>query len=228
MGNLTKSKLLLFDYDGTIVDSAKMIVRGAIEAFRMCGMPDPDPKKVKENIGKTLAVALKAYMPEGFNVTPSEISNAYKKWYAEQGRLGLQNEPIFPGMKRLLTHLKKTNNYYLAVATNKSRVALDNGLKKHNLTNYFDLTLTTDETEPKPNPEMAFSAMRKFRIDNKSTMIIGDTISDIGLGKNSQIITVGVSWGYNEVSVLKSHGADYIISSPEEFFNKLESNYFFS
>ena len=45
-----KNKLALFDYDGTIVDSAKMIVKGAIEAFRVCGIPDPDPKKVRENI----------------------------------------------------------------------------------------------------------------------------------------------------------------------------------
>ena len=61
-------KLVLFDYDGTIVDSAKMIVKGAIEAFRMCGLPDPDPNKVRENIGKPLATALDAYAPEGYEV----------------------------------------------------------------------------------------------------------------------------------------------------------------
>ena len=58
-------KLALFDYDGTIVDSAIMIVEGAIAAFRMCGLPDPDPKKVRENIGKPLAVALDLYLPPG-------------------------------------------------------------------------------------------------------------------------------------------------------------------
>ena len=61
-------RLALFDYDGTIVDSAIMIVEGAIAAFRICGLPDPDPAKVRENIGKPLAIALDEYMPPGFNV----------------------------------------------------------------------------------------------------------------------------------------------------------------
>ena len=88
-------KLALFDYDGTIVDSAIMIVEGAIAAFRMCGLPDPNPQKVRENIGKPLAIALDEYMPPGYNVTPEQISEAYRSWYAEQGRLGLQNEPLY-------------------------------------------------------------------------------------------------------------------------------------
>ena len=100
-------KLILFDYDGTIVDSAKMIVRGAIEAFRKCGLPDPDPKKVKENIVKTLAVALKVYAPRGYQVDPEKISKAYREWYAEQGKLGLQDEPLFEGMSILINKLKK-------------------------------------------------------------------------------------------------------------------------
>ena len=95
-------KLALFDYDGTIVDSAIMIVEGAIAAFRMCGLPDPNPKKVRENIGKPLATALDEYMPSGYEVTPEQISDAYRLWYAEQGRLGLQNEPLYPGVIDLL------------------------------------------------------------------------------------------------------------------------------
>ena len=99
-------KLALFDYDGTIVDSAIMIVEGAIAAFRMCGLPDPDPNKVRENIGKPLASALDAYAPKGYEVKPDMISNAYRTWYAEQGRLGLQDEPLFPGMFKLIHDLK--------------------------------------------------------------------------------------------------------------------------
>ena len=101
-------KLALFDYDGTIVDSAIMIVEGAIAAFRICGLPDPDPKKVRENIGRPLATALDFYMPPGYNVSPEQISEAYRSWYAEQGRLGLQNEPLYPGMVIVLYNLKKS------------------------------------------------------------------------------------------------------------------------
>merc|ERR1711995_255809 len=70
-----------------------MIVQGAIAAFRICGLPDPDPAKVRENIGKPLAIALDEYMPPGFNVTPNEISEAYRSWYASEISFGVTLKP---------------------------------------------------------------------------------------------------------------------------------------
>ena len=212
-------KLVLFDYDGTIVDSAKMIVKGAIEAFRMCGLPDPDPNKVRENIGKPLATALDAYAPEGYEVNPEMISNAYRKWYAEQGRLGLQDEPLFPGMFKLINDLKINKEFHIGVATNKSRIALNNGLKKHNLINIFDITLTMDEAKAKPDPDMAIQAMSMLNIEKKSTIIVGDTINDIGLGVNAGINSIGVAWGYNSIEMLRNQGADFIANDSKELFD---------
>ena len=214
-------KLVLFDYDGTIVDSAKMIVKGAIEAFRMCGLPDPDPNKVRENIGKPLATALDAYAPAGYEVNPEMISNAYRKWYAEQGRLGLQDEPLFPGMFKLINDLKINKEFHIGVATNKSRIALNNGLKKHNLINIFDITLTMDEAKAKPDPDMAIQAMSMLNIEKKSTIIVGDTINDLGLGVNAGINSIGVAWGYNSIEMLRNEGADFIIKDSEELFDTI-------
>ena len=214
-------KLVLFDYDGTIVDSAKMIVKGAIEAFRMCGLPDPDPNKVRENIGKPLATALDAYAPEGYEVNPEMISNAYRKWYSEQGRLGLQDEPLFPGMFKLINDLKINKEFHIGVATNKSRIALNNGLKKHNLINIFDITLTMDEAKAKPDPDMAIQAMSMLNIEKKSTIIVGDTINDIGLGVNAGINSIGVAWGYNSIEMLRNEGANFIIKNSEELFDTI-------
>ena len=216
-------KLILFDYDGTIVDSAKMIVKGAIEAFRMCGLPDPDPNKVRENIGKPLATALDAYAPKGYEVKPDMISNAYRTWYAEQGRLGLQDEPLFPGMFKLINDLKVNNHFYIGVVTNKSRIALNNGLKKHKLNNIFDVTLTMDEAKAKPDPDMAIQAMSKLNVKKKSTIIVGDTINDIGLGVKAGINSIGVSWGYNSIEILRNEGADFIIKDTEELFDTIIS-----
>ena len=214
-------KLILFDYDGTIVDSAIMIVKGAIEAFRMCGLPDPDPNKVRENIGKPLATALNIYAPKGYEVNPEMISNAYRKWYAEQGRLGLQEEPLYPGMFKLVNDLKTYKEFYIGIATNKSRVALNNGLKKHNLNKIFDITLTMDEARAKPDPDMAIQAMSKLNMKKKSTIIVGDTINDIGLGVNAGINSIGVAWGYNSVEMLKNEGANFIVKDSKELFNTI-------
>ena len=218
-------KLALFDYDGTIVDSAGMIVQGAIEAFRMCGLPDPDPQKVRENIGRPLAVALDVYMPEGYTVTPEQISEAYRSWYAEQGRLGLQNEPLYPGMVELIHELKR-NDWLIGIATNKSRVGLTNGLAKHNLTNIFDITLSTDENIAKPNPAMALRAMKELGVDEKYSVIIGDTINDIGLGVNSGITSIGVTWGYNNRKLLMSAGANHLVDNAQDL-SKLMNKLFF-
>ena len=208
-------KLALFDYDGTIVDSAIMIVEGAIAAFRICGLPDPDPKKVRENIGKPLAIALDEYMPPGFNVTPNEISEAYRSWYAEQGRLGLQNEPLYPGVVELLKELK-TDDWLIGIATNKSRIGLTNGLAKHSLSDMFDITLSTDENIPKPNPAMAIKAMNDLGVDKENCVMIGDTINDIGLGVNAGITSIGVTWGYNDKNLLISAGADYLVDDANQ------------
>ena len=214
--NLSKNlKLALFDYDGTIVDSAIMIVEGAIAAFRICGLPDPDPKKVRENIGKPLAVALDFYMPPGYNVSPELISEAYRSWYAEQGRLGLQNEPLYPGMIDLLHELKE-DDWLIGVATNKSRIGLTNGLAKHNISNIFDITLTTDENIPKPNPAMALKAINDLSVDKNYCVMIGDTINDIGLGVNAGVKSIGVTWGYNERELLSSAGASYLVNNSSE------------
>ena len=216
-------KLALFDYDGTIVDSAGMIVQGAIEAFRMCGLPDPDPQKVRENIGRPLAVALDVYMPVGYTVTPEQISEAYRSWYAEQGRLGLQNEPLYPGMVELI-HELKSNDWLIGIATNKSRIGLTNGLAKHNLSNIFDITLSTDENIAKPNPAMALRAMKELGVEEKYSVIIGDTINDIGLGVNSGITSIGVTWGYNNRKLLMSAGANHLVDNAQDLsklMNKL-------
>ena len=212
---LQNLRLALFDYDGTIVDSAIMIVEGAIAAFRICGLPDPDPKKVRENIGKPLAIALDEYMPPGFNVTPNEISEAYRSWYAEQGRLGLQNEPLYPGVVELLKELK-TNDWLIGIATNKSRIGLTNGLAKHSLSDMFDITLSTDENIPKPNPAMAIKAMNDLGVDKENCVMIGDTINDIGLGVNAGITSIGVTWGYNDKNLLLSAGANYLVDDANQ------------
>ena len=218
-------KLALFDYDGTIVDSAGMIVQGAIEAFRMCGLPDPDPQKVRENIGRPLNVALDVYMPVGYTVTPKQISEAYRSWYAEQGRLGLQNEPLYPGMVELI-HELKSNDWLIGIATNKSRIGLTNGLAKHNLSNIFDITLSTDENIAKPNPAMAIRAMKELGVEEKYSVIIGDTINDIGLGVNSGITSIGVTWGYNNRKLLMSAGANHLVDNAQDL-SKLMNKLFF-
>ena len=137
--------------------------------------------------------------------------------------MGLQDEPLYPGMFELIHDLKNNKEFNIGVATNKSRIALNNGLKKHNLNEIFHITLTMEEAKPKPDPDMAIQAMSKLNMKKKSTIIVGDTINDIGLGVNAGINSIGVSWGYNSIEMLRNEGADFIIKDTEELFDTIIS-----
>ena len=127
----------------------------------------------------------------------------------------MQNEPLYPGMVELLYNLKK-NNWLIGIATNKSRIGLTNGLAKHDLSDIFDITLSTDENIPKPNPAMALRAMKELGVARDQTFIIGDTVNDIGLGVNAGIVSIGVKWGYNSKDLLLSAGANHLVSDANE------------
>ena len=89
---------------------------------------------------------------------------------------------------------------------------------------YLIFTLSTDENIPKPNPAMAIRAMKELGIKEKYTVIIGDTINDIGLGVNAGITSIGVTWGYNSRELLISAGADHLVNNAQnlsKLMNKL-------
>jgi len=124
-------------------------------------------------------------------------------------------------MFKLINELKNHKEFNIGVATNKSRIALNNGLKKHSLNEIFDITLTMEEASPKPDPDMAIQAMSKLNIEKKSTVIVGDTINDIGLGVNAGINSIGVAWGYNSIEMLRNEGADFIVKDSKELFETI-------
>ena len=116
----------------------------------------------------------------------------------------------------------KSNEWFVGIATNKSRIGLTNGLAKHKLSDKFDITLSTDENIPKPNPAMAIKAMEELGVNKNSCVIIGDTINDIGLGVNAGITSIGVTWGYNDKKLLSSAGASYLVCNASELSNLMK------
>jgi len=78
-----------------------------------------------------------------------------------------------------------------------------------------------DEAKAKPDPDMAIQAMSMLNIEKKSTIIVGDTINDIGLGVNAGINSIGVAWGYNSIEMLRNEGADFIIKDSEELLDTI-------
>ena len=220
MLNKKNGKLLLFDYDGTLVDSAKMIIEGTIEAFKRCRLTIPEPEEIKAGIGQKLDIAIKSYLPLEHKGTLDEVIRQYRQWYVEKDLEGKQFEPLFENVKPVLEILHQ-DGWNLGIATNKSLRGLSRGLQHHKIERFFSIIMTTDNFTPKPNKAMAMHALKKLKVKNSDAFMIGDTIHDIKMGKNAQINTIGVTWGYNSIEELQQSKADYIINHPNKLFKIL-------
>ena len=220
MLNKKNGKLLLFDYDGTLVDSAKMIIEGTIEAFNRCGLVIPEPEEIQAGIGQKLDIAIKSYLPLEHKGTLDEVIRQYRQWYVEKDLEGKQFEPLFEDVKPVLEILHQ-DGWNLGIATNKSLRGLSRGLQHHKIERFFSIIMTTDNFTPKPNKAMAMHALKKLKVKNSDAFMIGDTIHDIKMGKNAQINTIGVTWGYNSIEELQQSKADYIINHPNKLFKIL-------
>tara|TARA_B100002051_G_scaffold85543_1_gene81804 strand:- start:315 stop:986 length:672 start_codon:yes stop_codon:yes gene_type:complete len=220
MLNKKNGKLLLFDYDGTLVDSANMIIEGTIEAFNRCGLAIPEPEEIRAGIGQKLDIAIKSYLPLEHKGTLDEVIRQYRQWYVEKDLEGKQFEPLFENVKPVLEILHQ-DGWNLGIATNKSLRGLSRGLQHHKIERFFSIIMTTDNFTPKPNKAMAMHALKKLKVKNSDAFMIGDTIHDIKMGKNAQINTIGVTWGYNSIEELQQSKADYIINHPNKLFKIL-------
>ena len=208
-------RLLLFDYDGTLVDSAQMIIDGTIEAFNRCGLVTPKPEEIKAGIGQKLDIAIKSYLPLEHKGMLDAVIRHYRQWYVEKDLEGKQFEPLFENVEPVLEILHR-DGWNLGIATNKSIRGLSRGLQHHKIEKFFSIIMTTDNFTPKPNKAMAIHALKKLEIQNSDTFMIGDTVHDIKMGKNAKINTIGVTWGYNTREELYQANADHIINDLNE------------
>ena len=153
------NRLVVFDCDGTLVDSQHNIVAAMSHAFGVHGIPVPGPDAVRRVVGLHLAEAVSTLVPAG---TSSEIRESVVAAYVEAFRVLREQpdhqEPLFPGVNDLLVALADTNTI-LAVATGKSRRGLTRTLERHGLTNHFFILKTADDGPGKPDPAILLDAM---------------------------------------------------------------------
>ena len=145
---------MLFDYDGTLVDTTKMIIEGTIEAFNRCGLVIPGPEEIQAGIGQKLDIAIKSYLPLEHKETRDEVIRQYRQWYVEKDLEGTQFEPLFENIKPVLEKLYQ-DGWNLGIATNKSLKGLNRGLLHHKIEKFFSIIITADNFIPKPNKAMA-------------------------------------------------------------------------
>ena len=202
-------QLVLFDCDGTLVDSQHHIVAAMHSAFGAQGLALPEPELVRRTVGLPLSVAIESLLPAGAGL--AAVVESYRQAAIAQRLDPDHHEPIFPGLIETLDRLDAAG-YLLGVATGKARRGLDFTLATHGLTGRF-VTLQTNDVVAagKPAPDMVLQAMAETGAVPASTIVVGDTSYDMEMARNAGVPAIGVAWGYHEEHVLRLAGASKII-----------------
>jgi phosphoglycolate phosphatase len=186
--------LIAFDWDGTLFDSTKIIVRCIQQAVGDVGGAIPTDDAAAYVIGMGLMDALAHAAPDVPRERYPELGASYRRHYlAHQEDISL-----FDGVLPMLAELRE-RNHWLAVATGKSRRGLDDALRSAQLAAVFDGSRTADETAGKPDPRMLLELMREFGAEPERTLMIGDTTHDLQMALNAGCASVGVSYGAHAV-----------------------------
>ena len=193
--------LLIFDWDGTLSDSADKIIDCLQQAAVNSGKRVCDREAIRNIIGLGLPEAMTALYPELDSDEREQVRQAYITQFLAADQ---QPSPFFDGVLEGL-HQLRDNNYLLAVATGKSRRGLDRVLGNLNLNNFFHGSRCADETSSKPHPQMLSELLDEFSKTADNALMVGDTEYDMSMAQQLTMPRVAVSYGAHDVDRLKQY-----------------------
>jgi len=203
--------LIVFDWDGTLFDSTKLIARCIQAACADVGTDVPSDRDANYVIGLGLTDALRHAAPALPRERYRELAERYRHHY-----FASQNDIVlFEGTLEML-HALKARKHWLGVATGKSRRGLDDALERSALKGLFDATRTADETASKPDPMMLLELMRELGAAPGRTLMVGDTTHDLQLAVNAGCASVAVSFGAHDREAFGPFGPRHVAHSTSE------------
>ena len=211
--------LIVFDWDGTLFDSAAVIAEGIQHAARDMGLPVPDREIASHVIGLGLGDSLRHAMPTLPAERYQEFLALYRGYFIERE----DSLTLFAGVPELLSELKE-RGHRLAVATGKPRRGLDRALQSSGLGALFAATRCGDETQPKPHPAMLLELMDQLQLRASDLLMIGDTSHDLGMAKGAGVDAVAVSYGAHPHESLRAWQPRACVSSVVELRQWLTAN----
>ncbi len=214
------TQLIVFDCDGTLVDSQAVIVACAQDAFAAVGLVAPSPERIRHIVGLSLEPAMRVLLGREDPALGRRIAEAYRAAFFARRAMPDHDEPLFPGVVETLDALK-ARGAVMGVATGKTMRGLKQILEKHDLAAYF-VTLQTSDLHPsKPHPAMLEAAMREAGFTPDVTWIIGDTTYDIQMGRFAGCRSIGVAYGNHPAETLTKAGAAHIVERIDEVLDLL-------
>jgi phosphoglycolate phosphatase len=215
-------KLVLFDCDGTLVDSARLIHEVMARTFVASGHKRPELALTKSIIGLSLDIAI-ARMLGRPHVDDEAVAMTahYKAIYPEVRDEADMDTPLFDGIKPLIDTLAARKELLIGAVTGKSRRGLTQILALHGLTAKFVVTRTADDCPSKPHPAMVTECCSETGVAAHDTIVVGDAIFDMQMAKSAGATAIGVAWGYAAVDDLLANGADAIAHHPNDLLSHI-------
>ncbi|MDL2284281.1 HAD-IA family hydrolase [Oxalobacter sp. OttesenSCG-928-P03] len=214
-----KFNLIVFDWDGTLMDSTAAIVKSIQAAADSLGLPVPDRETAAHVIGLGLYEAMEAVMPGADDAIYRQMADRYRQYYLQFS----QEILLFDGVIDMLEDLA-ASHYMLAVATGKSRRGLDRVLLETGTGHFFHATRTADQTYSKPHPAMLQEITEELGESMRHTVMIGDTTHDLLMASNAGAAGIAVQYGAHPIEELKRLNPLYTAESVTGLHNWLKNN----
>lgn len=216
-------QLIIFDCDGTLVDSQHLISAAMTQTFELQGLIPPPLEQTRTIIGLSLSTAIKRLAPSATPLEIDALCDGYRQAHL-QIRTSTSNdhEPFFEGIAELIETLDSQEHRMMAIATGKARRGLLSLLERKKLKDKFVSLQTADDAPSKPHPAMLEQALDETGAEPDNSLMIGDSTFDILMAKNAGIQSIGVAWGYQPVEHLVEAGADDIASDPSNLLSLID------
>jgi phosphoglycolate phosphatase len=205
-------RLVVFDVDGTLVDSQRLILAAMGAAFAEAGRVAPTRAATLAIVGLSLETAIARLAPDldprGVRAVADGYKAAFVRLRVETG--GEAAAPLYPGARAALERLEAAG-VRMGVATGKARRGLEHMLDGHDLRRFFVTTQTADDAPSKPHPGMLLAALRDAGVAPREAAMVGDTTYDMVMAQAAGVPAIGVAWGYHDGAALRGAGAAAVI-----------------
>jgi phosphoglycolate phosphatase len=209
-------QLIIFDCDGTLVDSQHKICAAMAHAFTAMALPVPARAEILGIVGLSLPQVFAVLAPEQPASVQAELVEHYRMDFPARPREAALHDPLFAGVGALVATLARRGDLVLGMATGKSRRGVARILEREGWCGHFLTVQTADDHPSKPHPSMILQAIAEVGADAATTTMVGDTTYDIEMALNAGVRGVGVGWGYHEPARLLHAGAERVVNSSEE------------
>ena len=213
-------RLVIFDLDGTLIDSEQHIVLAQGRAFAAHGLPAPSRAASLAVVGLSLREAFVALVGEEGPI--DSLADAYKAAWHEMAARPDYRETVYPGALETIAGLAARDDVALGVATGKSKRGVERVLSALGWQGVFATIQTADDHPSKPHPSMIIRALADVGAEPRDAVMIGDTGFDMAMAVAAGIEPLGVMWGFHEPQALRAAGATSLVASFDELIAALE------